>query len=184
MKIQHLAALAALSFAASVSAQDSPDGTPAFGFEPYIGVMGGMHQFDRSAAVGVSLTSGRMNGELIEGVAGFNVPLGPMFIGAEGLVAKGFRDIDWEYGGRVRAGVRAGDSGMLFGSAGYTWVKPRSDRGFEERHDWVWGIGFEVGPRDLGIGGVTGEGGPRLRVQVETKDFDSLRPMAGVIFHF
>ena len=37
---------------------------------------------------------------------------------------------------------------------------------------------------EIGLGGVTGSSGVRLRVQVDTYDWDSFRPMAGVIFHF
>ena len=39
----------------------------------------------------------------------------------------------------------------------------------------------EVDPKHVGI---TGNSGVRLRVQVDTYDLDSFRPMAGVIFHF
>ena len=42
----------------------------------------------------------------------------------------------------------------------------------------------EVGPHDIGIGGVTGRAGGRLRISMETYDMKSIRPMAGVIFHF
>ena len=57
---------------------------------------------------------GRLDGSLVQGIVGFNVPLGPVFVGAEGNVAKGISgDIDWQYGGTGRAGVRAGDSGYL-----------------------------------------------------------------------
>src|SRR3546814_17180169 len=69
-----------------------------------------------------------MNGGLISGVAGINVPVGPAFVGVEGNVTKGFSEIDWEYGVRGRAGVRAGDSGMSFASAGYKWVNGRRAR--------------------------------------------------------
>src|SRR3546814_1088298 len=78
-----------------------------------------------------------MYGGLISGVVGINVPVGPAFVGVEGNVTKGFSDIDWEYGVRGRAGVRAGDSGMIFASAGYQWVNGRraySDHKRSEEH--------------------------------------------------
>ncbi len=44
--------------------------------------------------------------------------------------------------------------------------------------------GVEVGPRDIGLGGITGQSGARLRLSVESMDMKSIRPMAGVVFHF
>jgi len=159
----------------------APDGTPAFGIEPYIGVMGGYDSYDRRSEFG-SPRGGKMNGGLVQGVAGINVPLGPVFVGAEGNVAKGFNDIDWEYGVKGRLGARAGDSGMVYASAGYEWVNGR--RAYADHSDWIYGVGVEVGPKDIGLGGVTGNSGVRLRLEVDTYDFDSIRPMAGVIMHF
>ena len=46
------------------------------------------------------------------------------------------------------------------------------------------GVGVEVGPKNIGLGGITGNSGILLRFQTETYDFDSFRPTAGVIFHF
>jgi hypothetical protein len=48
----------------------------------------------------------------------------------------------------------------------------------------VYGIGTEVGPGDIGLGGVTGNSGVRLRLEATTHDFESIRPMAGVVMHF
>lgn len=67
-------------------------------------------------------------------------------------------------------------------SAGYQWVNGK--RGFGDQKDWIYGLGVEVGPKDIGLGGVTSNSGVRLRLQMDTYDFDSLRPMAGVIVHF
>ena len=171
--------------AVSASAQDaSPDGSRPFGIEPYVGVMGGYHSFDRQSEFGSAGRYGKPNGALIEGLAGVNVPLGAVFVGVEGNAAKGFNDIDWEYGVRGRAGFRAGTSGLLYASAGYQWVNAKSSRGFSDQKAWVWGGGVEVGPKDIGLGGITDSAGPRLRLSIETYDFDSVRPMVGVIFHF
>lgn len=192
-KLVLIAAVAALTpaavFAQDMPASDqsrggvtAPDGTPAFGIEPYFGVLGGYHSFDKQSAFGTSPTGSRMSGALISGVGGINIPLGPAFVGVEGNAAKGFGDIDWEYGVKGRIGGRAGDSGLIYASAGYQWVN--GTHGFGDHKDWIYGIGVEVGPKDIGLGGVTGKSGVRLRLQMDTYDFDSLRPMAGVIFHF
>ncbi len=188
------AALAAVLPTAAFAQEDSqstmpasdataaPDGTSAFGVEPYFGVLGGYHSFDDRSEFGTVPGRGRMNGALVSGVAGVNIPLGAAFVGVEGNAAKGFGDIDWEYGVKGRIGARAGDSGLVYVSAGHQWVNGK--RGFADRKDWIYGLGVEVGPKDIGLGGVTGNSGVRLRLQVDTYDFDSLRPMAGVVVHF
>ena len=181
MKYFIVAATAIAGLSSVAMAQDAPDGTPAFGIEPYAGVLGGYHSFDRNSEFG-SPRGGEMNGALVSGIAGVNVPLGPVFAGIEGNATKGFGDIDWEYGARGRIGARAGDSGMIFASAGYQWVN--GARGYSDQKDWIYGIGVEAGPSDIGLGGITGNSGIRLRLQAETYDFDSIRPMAGVVFHF
>jgi opacity protein-like surface antigen len=183
---KYLFALVAFATLPSVAfAQDepvtAPDGTDAFGIEPYVGILGGYHSFDRNRDLGSS-RDGRMNGALVSGIAGVNIPLGPLFVGVEGNATKGFSDIDWEYGVRGRVGGRAGESGLIFASAGYQWVNGK--RGYGDQKDWIYGLGVEVGPKDIGLGGVTGNSGIRLRLQMETYDFNSLRPMGGVIFHF
>jgi opacity protein-like surface antigen len=187
-KILLAAALAAIiptgAYAQSAdetSEPTAPDGTKAFGIEPYFGVLGGYHDFDRRSEFG-SPRGGKMNGALISGVAGVNIPLGPVFIGAEGNATKGFGDIDWEYGVKGRIGGRAGESGLIYASAGYQWVNGK--RAYSDQKDWIYGVGVEVGPKDIGLGGITGNSGIRLRLSAETYDFDSIRPMAGVIAHF
>ena len=180
-----VAAALAAGLTVAASAQDTaPDGSKAFGIEPYVGVLGGYHSFDRNSEFGTSGNRGAMDGALISGIAGVNVPLGAFFVGAEGNATKGFKDIDWEYGVKGRAGFRAGASGLIFVSGGYQWVNGRSSRGYGDRSDWMWGGGVEVGPKDIGLGGITNSAGPRLRLQIDTYDFDSIRPMAGVVFHF
>src|SRR3546814_17310238 len=68
---------------AALAQEDAPDGTPAFGIEPYVGVLAGYHVFDKDSEFGSPL-GGRMNGGLISGVAGINVPVGPAFVGVDG----------------------------------------------------------------------------------------------------
>lgn len=159
----------------------APDGSRAFVLEPYVGVLGGYESFDRRGRGDDIPGSRRMNGALVSGVAGVNVGLGPVFVGVEGNGTKGFNDIDWEYGVKGRVGARAGESGLIYASAGYEWIDAK--HGFHNRNDWVYGVGAEVGPKDVGLGGLTGNAGVRIRVQLDTYDFKSLRPMAGLIFH-
>jgi opacity protein-like surface antigen len=161
----------------------APDGSKAFGIVPYFGILGGYDSFDRNDGI-VGPNGSRFAGAQIEGLVGVNLPLGPVFIGIEGHGAKGFADIDWEYGARARGGFRIGDSGLIYGSAGYTWIEARNNRGFADRKGWVYGLGVEVGPENIGLGGITGRAGPRLRLSVESYDLKSIRPMAGIIFHF
>lgn len=171
----------------TTSTATAPDGTRAFGIEPYFGVMGGWEQFDsepNKAGIPQVPRSDKLNGSLVQGVAGVNVPLGPVFVGAEGNVAKGISgDINWEYGAAGRFGVRAGNSGLFYGKIGYQWVN-FDKRVDTDRHynDWTYGIGFEVGPKDMGMGS---NAGLRLRGEVSTfGDFHSFRPTLGVITHF
>lgn len=166
----------------------APDGTPAFGIEPYFGIMGGYERFDSEANnAGIPLVGRDLDGGIVQGVIGFNVPLGPVFVGAEANGAKGFKgDIDWEYGAAGRFGFRAGDSGLIYGKVGYQWIRLDAPANLARRyHDITYGIGVEVGPKDIGLGGITGNSGVRLRFEANTfGDFNSFRPMAGVIAHF
>jgi outer membrane immunogenic protein len=195
-----VAALAALPFAVpAAQAQDvgttdtatatAPDGTRAFGIEPYVGILGGLERFDEQSNAGIPLRAdGRgFEGGLVQGVAGVNLPLGPVFVGAEGNVAKGFQgDIDWEYGAAGRFGLRAGDSGLIYGKVGYQWVNfDALGNNSRDYHAITYGAGVEVGPKDIGLGGITGNAGVRLRLEVNTfNNAKSARPMAGVIAHF
>ena len=212
-KLALAAAIAAASFAVPAFAQDmtttdttvttdaqvdtaprAPDGTRAFGIEPYVAVMGGWEQFDREAVAGIPAQPRgyKLDGALVEGIVGVNVPLGPVFAGVEGSVAKGVSgDIDWQYGAYGRFGFRAGDSGLFYGKVGYRWnnfdkfapgVAGDLNRDY---HATVYGIGAEIGPKDIGLGGITGNSGLRLRMEVSTfDDANSFRPMAGVVAHF
>lgn len=169
----------------------APDGSPAFGIEPYIAVMGGYHDFDSDNRGRLSTAcrpqSGCPDGGFVEGIVGINIPLGPLFIGAEGNIAKGFKGLDYEYGASGRAGARIGDSGLIYGKVGYQWVRTKERDLFGRRHrdDGIaYGGGVEVGPKDIGLGGITGNSGARLRLEVTTFDLQSIRPSAGVVFHF
>ncbi len=184
----------------TTSTDRAPDGSKAFGFEPYFGVMGGWEQFDNERANGIpqalnpngSIRRGyKPSGSLVQGVAGFNIPLGPVFVGAEGNAAKGVNgNIDWEYGAAGRFGFRAGDSGLLYGKVGYEWVNVDHFSGLStnggntsrDYHAITYGAGFEVGPKDIGLGGITGRAGIRLRGEVSTfGSAHSFRPLLGIV---
>ncbi|MBN8841136.1 MAG: opacity protein [Sphingomonadales bacterium] len=165
----------------------APDSDRSSRIEPYFGVMGGWEGFDNQpnkAGVPVIASSDKLNGGLVQGVAGVNVPVGPLFVGAEGNITKGFSgDINWEYGAAGRIGVRAGQTGLIYGKVGYQWVN--FDKVVDtDRHynDWTYGIGFEVGAKDLGA---KSDGGLRLRGEVSTfGNFHSFRPMMGLVKAF
>ncbi len=177
------------STTATSTVETAPDGTRAFGIEPYFGILGGYESFDRQRNAGIPLPADDKgyDGGLVSGVAGVNVPLGPVFVGVEGNVVKGFKgDIDWEYGAAGRFGVRAGESGLIYGKVGYQWVNFAA-LGDDSRdyHAMTYGAGVEVGPKDIGLGGITGNSGVRLRMEINTfNNAKSIRPMAGVIAHF
>ncbi|KQM28790.1 MULTISPECIES: outer membrane protein [unclassified Sphingomonas] len=168
----------------------APDGTSGIGFEPYVAVMGGWEQFDSErtkAGIPLVARNDKLNGALVEGIVGFNVPLGPVFVGAEGSVSKGVSgDIDWDYGAAGRFGVRAGDSGLIYGKVGYRWVNfARFGNDSRDYNEMTYGAGFEVGPKDIGLGGITGNSGVRLRGEVSTfGSAHSFRPMLGLTTHF
>jgi outer membrane immunogenic protein len=201
-KLLLAAASSAALFAVPAAAQDmsttqdtapvaeAPDGSPAFGLEPYFAIRGGWEQFDaerNDAGITGNNRRNELNGSLVEGLVGFNIPLGPVFVGAEGNVAKGVSgDIDWQYGAAGRFGLRAGDSGLFYGKVGYNWVnfdkRAPTNRDF---HDVTYGVGFEVGPKDIGLGGLTGNSGLRLRGEVSSFGWvNSFRPTLGVVAHF
>ncbi len=178
-----LAALAAALVPAAAFAQDTaPDGSKAFGLEPYVGVFGGYHDFDKGTK-GPLNRGNSANGALVGGYAGVNVPLSFLVVGAEGEIAKGFNDIDYEYGVTGHVGIRAGDSGMIYARAGEQWIHGKN--GFGNDHNEIYGMGVEVGPKDIGLSGLTGNAGVRLRLAADTYDnFQSIRPTVGVSFHF
>lgn len=168
----------------------APDGTRAFGIDPYVAVRGGWHEFDsepNEANIPGAPQRNQLNGSIVEGLVGVNVPLGAFFVGAEGNVAKGVSgDIDWEYGAAGRFGLRAGESGLFYGKVGYQWVNfaKRADTS-RDYHDVTYGVGFEVGPKDIGLGGITGNSGVRLRGEVSSFGWvNSFRPTLGVVAHF
>ena len=197
-KLLLAAAFSAATIATPAFAQDAvdttevsaPDGSRGFGFEPYVGILGGWENFDsepNDAGIPQGFRNNELNGSLVQGVVGFNVPVGPLFVGAEGEVAKGVSgDIDWQYGVGGRFGFRAGETGLLFGKVGYRWTNfDRFGTNSRDYHEMTYGVGFEVGPQSIGLGGITGESGLRLRGEVSTQgDAHSFRPMLGLVTHF
>jgi len=191
MKKLMFAAVAAASLVpAAAFAQDTTtDGSRPFGIDPYVGVMGGYEGFESDPGHGIPFSppGNRLKGGLVDGVAGVNVPLGSFFVGVEGNAAKGFSgDIDWEYGVHGRAGVRAGESGLFYGKVGYRWVN--FDRYGKDSGDFgriSYGIGGEFGPKSIGLDGLVKKEGVRFRAEISTTgDFETVRPMAGIVGHF
>ncbi|GGB18006.1 hypothetical protein GCM10011380_04440 [Sphingomonas metalli] len=184
------AATATQTDAPATTETGAPDGTGAFGFEPYFAVMGGWEGFDRNPGHGIPATplGGRkLQGGTVTGIVGANVPLGPVFVGAEGEVTKGVDGaIDWGYGAAGRFGFRAGESGLFYGKVGYRWVNfDRFGPDSRDYHAITYGVGAEVGPKDIGLGGLTGNSGVRLRFEVSTfGSAESFRPQAGLVAHF
>ena len=201
-----LAALAAVAISGAAGAQDleAPDGSRAFGFEPYVAIGGGYLEFTGNQ-VDRQLGFDNAEGAMITGTLGANVPLGAFFVGAEGFGSYGFEDIDWVYGAAGRFGIRVGESGLFFGRVGYVWVEGENDSnddfldfdGFDDDDEdrltvspldgdaVLVGFGVEVGPQDIGLGGLTGESGVRLRLGVDTDgDVATFRPNGALVFHF
>ena len=183
-----LAAAAAMVLATGAQAQTA-DGSKSFGIDPYVGVMGGYEGFDSDPGHGIpnSLPGNRLKGGMVEGVVGVNIPLDSFFVGVEGSAAKGFSgDIDWQYGVHGRVGVRAGETGLAYVKAGYRWTN--FDRYGSNSPDFdaiSYGIGGEFGPKAVGLDGLVKNEGVRFRLEVSTfGEFESVRPMAGVIAHF
>ncbi len=186
------AAAAAVAFLASGSAsaqETTSDGSRPYGIDPYVGVMGGYEGFDGDPGHGIpdSVRGNRLKGGMVEGVIGANVPIGEMFVGVEGNAAKGFSgDIDWQYGVHGRVGVRAGETGLAYVKAGYRWTNfDRYGRDSRDFHAISYGIGGEFGPKFLGLDGLVKNEGVRVRLEVSTfGEFESVRPMAGLVAHF
>lgn len=183
-KMLMIAAAAALLAPAAAYAQDGS--SLPLGMEPYIGLMAGYHDFDSDNRGPLTRNcngaSGCVDGAVIEAVGGVNVPVGPVFVGVEGNWARGFSGIDWEYGVYGRFGARAGKSGLIYVKGGRQWIDP--DGPGNKDDDWSYGMGVEVGPQDIGLGGLTRASGVRLRLEASTYDFQSIRPTAGIIYHF
>lgn len=185
MKTLLFAAMAAASvFPVAAMAQD--DASSARRFEPYVGVLGGVDNFD-SEHNRQGIPPADYRGRVVEGVAGVNVNVaGPIVLGVEGNATKGVDgDIDWEYGAAGRVGLKAGKDSMFFGKVGYQWVNFQAPSAGDKDYDGVtYGAGVELSAADMGMSGGVGDH-LRLRVQADTMgNFHSIRPMAGVIAKF
>ena len=164
------------AFAAPAFAQDDGD---ANRLEPYVALMGSRHEYD-SEPNDAGVPGYGPRGGIADLIAGVNVPLGSrFFVGAEGTVGKGVRgDIDWEYAGAARLGVRMRDSGMIYGKVGHRWMTLDQDPANRTYKDMVYGAGFELAPG--------GSASPlRLRGEIETfGNFNSIRPSFGVVARY
>ncbi len=105
-KLLFTAAAAASLIPAAAMAQDDA-GTSTRRIEPYVGVLGGVHNFDSEAGK-EGIPPVGYKGRMVEGVAGVNYNVaGPLVVGVEGGASKGVSgDIDWEYNAAGRVGGR------------------------------------------------------------------------------
>ncbi len=178
------AAVAAASFLpAAAMAQD--DAGSARRIEPYVGVMGGIDNYDsETGKEGIPPVG--YKSRIAEGVAGVNYNVaGPVVVGVEGTVSKGISgDVDWEYGVAGRAGVKAGKDSLIFGKVGYRWVNfDALGSDSPDFHGTTYGAGVELSAADMGSSAASSP--IRLRVQADTLgNFRSIRPMAGVVAKF
>ncbi|BAV65091.1 outer membrane protein [Sphingobium cloacae] len=182
-KLLFAAAAAASFLPAAAMAQDDAGSNRRI--EPYVGVMGGVDNYDsETGKEGIPPVG--YKGRIAEGVAGVNYNVaGPLVLGVEGTVSKGISgDVDWEYGVAGRAGVKAGKDSLIFGKVGYRWVNfdalgPDSP----DFHGTSYGAGVELSAADLGSSAASSP--IRLRFQADTLgNFRSIRPMAGVVAKF
>ena len=85
-----------------------------------------------------------------------------------------------------RAGVRAGETGLVYGKVGYRWVN--FDRYGNNSPDFgriSYGVGGEFGPKAIGLDGLVKKEGVRFRAEVATTgNFETVRPSLGIIGHF
>lgn len=135
---------------------------------PYVGIVAGHHDYDRDGP----------GGTIFGGLAGVDYDLGntPLFIGAEGTVAKGTGDIDWEYGAVGTFGTRArlGGPWKLFVRAG--WHRVDFDR-FGHDDSLLLGVGADYAP-------IRSRPGLALRFNADTMDFNSTRLTGGIVLRF
>ena len=144
--------------------------------EPYIGASVGYHD------IGTTIPDD--DGVIYGIVAGVDVPVtDTLFVGAEANFHLGDNAIDSEYGVAGRVGLRVADNSKLYLRGGYQEVDfdlgnfgIATPPGFDTTEgDYLVGAGAEIG---LG-------GGPlKLRANVDTIAFDSLRVTGGVLFSF
>jgi outer membrane immunogenic protein len=185
MKILLFAAMAAASaLPVAAVAQDAPSSSSRI--EPYIGVMGGIDNFENErSASGIPPVG--YHGRIVEGIAGVNYTIaGPIMVGVEGNATKGVSGaIDWEYGAAGRIGLKAGKDSMFFGKVGYQWVNFDALGDNSRDYDGMtYGAGVELSAADMGVTSGVGRN-LRLRVQADTfGNFRSVRPMAGIVAAF
>ncbi len=183
MKTLLLAALAAASaFPVAAIAQD--DAAPRR-FEPYVGVLGGIENFD-SEPNKQGIPPVGYKGRIVEGIVGVNINIaGPLVVGVEGNATKGVSgDIDWEYGAAGRVGVKAGKDSLIFGKVGYQWVNfDALGKNSPDFDGFTYGAGVELSAADMGM--LSNRSNLRLRVQADTfGNFHSIRPTAGLVAKF
>lgn len=171
-KIVSSAALAVIAIATPSTAFAQSSDTDV---EPFIGASVGYHD------IGTVIPDD--DGIIYGVVAGVDVPVTDVvFVGAEANFHLGDNAIDSEYGVAARLGLRVGDNSKLYVRGGYQEVDfdlgnfgVATPPGFDTTEgDYLVGAGAEIGL-----------GGPlKLRANVDTIAFDSVRVTGGVLFSF
>ena len=162
-------ATVAIAFPSTAFAQDSDNKV-----ETFVGASVGYHD------LGTEIPDD--DGIIYGVVAGVDVPIGEtVFVGAEANFHLGENAIDSEYGAAARLGVRVGEGTKLYVRGGYQEVDIDLGNfvttpvvGVDDTDgDYLVGAGAEVG---------LGDGPIKLRANVDTIAFDSVRVTGGVLF--
>lgn len=147
------------------------------GAEPFIGLSGGYHDL----GVGGDIEDA---GGILGVVAGVDVPVSDnLFVGAEANYHFGTDAIDNEFGASARIGIKSGGS-KFYLRGGYQEV----DLDLEAILDTELPDGLEDSEGDflVGAGAELPIGGDnaKVRFNLDTISFDSVRATAGVVFSF
>lgn len=187
-KIALIASAAILPFAlpAAAQAQETTGGA-----HPYIGVNIGLHDLgvDDEEAEDFDLdTSGLIYG--VHGGVDFDLG-GSAVIGVEGNFNLGNGPIDSDYGIAGRIGYRAQGGTVVFARAGYQWINVdvegllNLEEDIDLEDEDLDGLDDTIGGWLVGVGADIAMGtNARVRVAVDTIEFDTLRPTLGVNFTF
>ena len=177
------AALIAGTPALAQVADQGPPPAPATS-GAYVGISGGYHDlFDNDF--------GKDGGAIFGGVVGYDITLTPetpssVVIGVEGNFHLGTGAIDSEYGAAARVGYKFPSGGVAYVRGGYQEVN--FDVGKLANVDGVDDDQFDDtdGGYLVGVGGEFPLNGSaaRLRVGVDTIEFDTWRPNVAVVLGF
>ena len=179
------AALIAGTPALAQVADEAPAPAPATS-GAYVGISAGYHDV-------LDNPFGKDGGAIVGGVAGFDLALTPetpssVVIGVEGNFHLGTGLIDSEYGAAARIGYRFPSGGLAYVRGGYQEIN--IDIGKAINVDGIDDDDIDVddslGGYLVGVGGEFPLNGSaaRLRVGVDTIEFDTWRPNVAVVLGF